>query len=69
MSIENNQLLRISTAGSVDDGKSTLIGQWIDEFSLPYTWYSLDKSDNDISNFLQYLEYLSKKTKKVQLNF
>ena len=25
MSIENNQLLRISTAGSVDDGKSTLI--------------------------------------------
>lgn len=27
MSIENNQLLRISTAGSVDDGKSTLIGR------------------------------------------
>lgn len=27
MSIDNNQLLRISTAGSVDDGKSTLIGR------------------------------------------
>jgi len=27
MSIENNQLLRISTAGSVDDGKSTVIGR------------------------------------------
>ncbi|PRX55247.1 sulfate adenylyltransferase subunit 1 [Flagellimonas meridianipacifica] len=27
MSIENNQLLRFTTAGSVDDGKSTLIGR------------------------------------------
>lgn len=27
MSIDNNQLLRFSTAGSVDDGKSTLIGR------------------------------------------
>lgn len=27
MSIDNNQLLRLSTAGNVDDGKSTLIGR------------------------------------------
>jgi len=27
MSINNNQLLRFTTAGSVDDGKSTLIGR------------------------------------------
>ena len=27
MSIDNNQLLRFTTAGSVDDGKSTLIGR------------------------------------------
>ncbi|MGQ7868743.1 LuxR C-terminal-related transcriptional regulator [Sunxiuqinia sp. sy24] len=35
-------------------GKSTLIGQWIDNCDLPYAWYSLDKSDNDITNFLRY---------------
>ena len=27
MAIDNNQLLRFTTAGSVDDGKSTLIGR------------------------------------------
>ena len=27
MSLETNQLLRFTTAGSVDDGKSTLIGR------------------------------------------
>ena len=27
MKIDNNQLLRFTTAGSVDDGKSTLIGR------------------------------------------
>ena len=35
-------------------GKSTAISQWIDNDSLPYVWYSLDKSDNEINNFLQY---------------
>lgn len=35
-------------------GKSTLIGQWIDQYSLKYSWYSLDKSDNDIVTFLKY---------------
>ena len=29
MEINNNELLRFSTAGSVDDGKSTLIGRLI----------------------------------------
>ena len=27
MQVDNNQLLRFTTAGSVDDGKSTLIGR------------------------------------------
>ena len=27
MALDNNQLLRFTTAGSVDDGKSTLIGR------------------------------------------
>ena len=35
-------------------GKSTVISQWIDYGNLAYTWYSLDKSDNDINNFLRY---------------
>ena len=36
-------------------GKSTLISQWIDHCSLPYSWYSLDKSDNDIVTYLRYI--------------
>lgn len=35
-------------------GKSTLISQWIDHSNLSYSWYSLDKSDNDIVTFLRY---------------
>ncbi len=35
-------------------GKSTLISQWIDQNDFPHSWYSLDKSDNDINSFLQY---------------
>lgn len=35
-------------------GKSTLISQWIDQNDLPYSWYSLDKSDNELNNFLRY---------------
>jgi LuxR family maltose regulon positive regulatory protein len=36
-------------------GKSTIISQWIDQCNLSYSWYSLDKSDNDIETFLQYV--------------
>lgn len=35
-------------------GKSTLISQWIDQFKLTNSWYSLDKSDNDIISFMKY---------------
>lgn len=35
-------------------GKSTLVSQWIDQNDFPHSWYSLDKSDNDIYSFLQY---------------
>jgi LuxR family maltose regulon positive regulatory protein len=36
-------------------GKSTIISQWIDQCNLSYSWYSLDKSDNVIETFLQYV--------------
>lgn len=36
-------------------GKSTAISQWLDKSCLLYAWYSLDKSDNDITNFLRYM--------------
>ena len=36
-------------------GKSTLISQWIDQCGISFTWYSLDKSDNDIVVFVQYI--------------
>lgn len=35
-------------------GKSTAVIQWINNNIIQYFWYSLDKSDNDINNFLQY---------------
>ena len=35
-------------------GKSTIISQWINQCNLSYSWYSIDKSDNDIVTFLKY---------------
>uniref|UniRef100_UPI003217A8F6 LuxR C-terminal-related transcriptional regulator n=1 Tax=uncultured Draconibacterium sp. TaxID=1573823 RepID=UPI003217A8F6 len=35
-------------------GKSTVISQWVDISCLTYAWYSIDRSDNEINNFLQY---------------
>ncbi len=36
-------------------GKSTIISQWIDQCNLSFSWYSLDKSDNDIVTFMRYI--------------
>ncbi len=36
-------------------GKTTLLYQWLADSELPYTWFSLDKADNDPVRFLSYL--------------
>ena len=36
-------------------GKSTLVSAWILKQSMPFTWLSLDKSDNETGQFLSYL--------------
>ena len=36
-------------------GKSTLVSAWILQQNLPFTWLSLDKSDNETGQFLSYL--------------
>ena len=35
-------------------GKSTLIASWLKQQSIPATWLSLDKEDNDFFVFLRY---------------
>ncbi len=35
-------------------GKTTLVGSWLRGVALPYTWLSLDESDNDPTRFLEY---------------
>lgn len=41
-----------SVAGS---GKSTLVGEWLTKEKLPYVWYSLDRTDNDLRRFILHL--------------
>ncbi len=36
-------------------GKTTLVGSWLHETKIPSSWISLDESDNDPIQFLQYL--------------
>lgn len=36
-------------------GKTTLVSNWVKTISLPVTWVSLDKGDNDRASFLNYL--------------
>ena len=35
-------------------GKSSLVSEWVSDGNLPSVWYSLDPSDNSISQFLLY---------------
>jgi LuxR family maltose regulon positive regulatory protein len=36
-------------------GKTTLISEWLQQVDRPFTWLSLDESDNDPTRFLTYL--------------
>lgn len=49
----NKKLILISSP--VGYGKTSLIAQWINKRNLAATWYTLDNSDNDPSQFLTYL--------------
>lgn len=54
-SLENGKEKKLTLVSApAGYGKSTAISQWIDNSCLQYAWYSLDKSDNDINNFLHY---------------
>lgn len=46
-----NVVLVSAQAGS---GKSTIISNWLSEQDRPYSWYSLDEWDNDITQFFAY---------------
>jgi len=36
-------------------GKTTLVTEWLNETERPFTWLSLDESDNDPARFITYL--------------
>jgi len=36
-------------------GKSTLLSEWVINYSLPVAWLTLDSSDNEVNRFLDYL--------------
>ena len=36
-------------------GKTTLISDWIGQQKIPTAWFSLDKADNDLVEFLNYI--------------
>ncbi len=46
-----NVVLVSAQAGS---GKSTIISAWLSEQERPYSWYSLDEWDNDVTQFFAY---------------
>jgi len=46
-----NVILVSAQAGS---GKSTIISAWLSEQDKPYSWYSLDEWDNDLTQFFAY---------------
>ncbi len=46
-----NVILVSAQAGS---GKSTIISAWLSEQDKPYSWYSLDEWDNDVTQFFAY---------------
>ena len=46
-----NVVLVSAQAGS---GKSTIISAWLSQQDKPYSWYSLDEWDNDVTQFFSY---------------
>ena len=45
----------ISISGPAGSGKTSLVCQWLRAQRLPVTWYSINKSDNTLDVFYQYL--------------
>lgn len=50
---EDSKLIIISAGAGA--GKSTLISHWLDTQDMPFIWYSIDKWDNALSQFLMYI--------------
>lgn len=50
---KNKKLVLVSAPAGY--GKTTLVSQWIEKNKLNFTWYSLDNSDNESTEFLNYL--------------
>ncbi len=36
-------------------GKTTVVSHWINKYSIPTAWFSIDTNDNDIVDFLSYI--------------
>jgi LuxR family maltose regulon positive regulatory protein len=36
-------------------GKTTIVSDWIDQYKIPTSWFSIDNGDNDPLNFLSYI--------------
>ena len=49
----NRKLILVSAPAGF--GKTTLISDWINHHKIPTAWYSLDKRDNDSTEFLNYI--------------
>ena len=45
----SKSMLKFITCGSVDDGKSTLIAQWLVECGHAAAWVSLDENDDEMA--------------------
>ena len=41
-------------------GKTTLVSSWLSKHELPYSWISLDESDNDLRQFITYFVHAVK---------
>jgi LuxR family maltose regulon positive regulatory protein len=44
----------ILVSAQAGSGKSTIISAWLSEQDRPYSWYSLDEWDNDLTQFFAY---------------
>ncbi|KPJ70533.1 hypothetical protein AMJ52_09840 [candidate division TA06 bacterium DG_78] len=44
----------ISICADAGYGKTTLLAQFVKKITIPYVWYQVDKSDQDLSLFIQY---------------
>ncbi len=48
-------------SGPPGAGKTTLVASWLASRKLPFLWYQMDESDNDIASFFYYLGLAAKK--------